>query len=247
MQPLLSKETTIPTDVEQGLNEFCTSLSVACGPQLISVLLYGSVAKGEYVRGKSDVNVLLMLTESSLDGLDRLRPVIAQAQLNLPLSVMVLTKADLDDAADVFSVKFLDIQRHHRVLFGPDVAPDLNVTTERLRRQCSRELMNLQLRLRQFYLQRALRPELIEKTLTQMLSPFLTILGVLLELKTGIAPPTKAAAASAADQLGLDRPLLEKLLGLKRGDLKPDAASLKTLYAGFMQTVQQATGLVNRP
>jgi predicted nucleotidyltransferase len=243
-----SKDVPVSIELERGLNEFCGSMSTALGTQLTAVLLYGSVAKGDYVAGKSDVNLLVVLAESSIDALDRLLPVVEQVRLKWPVALMILTESDLDDAADVFSVKFLDIQRHHRVLFGRDVAPEFKVTPERLRRQCSRQLMNLQLRLRQFYLQRGRRPELVESTLTDVLSPFLTTLGVLLELNTSVGLPTQAAAVavSAAGQLGLDGQLLERLLRLKKGDFKPDAAELKKLYQEFMRAVEKAAVLARQ-
>jgi predicted nucleotidyltransferase len=231
-------------DVEQGLEQFCHQLRESLGGQLISVILYGGLAKGEFAPGSSDVNVMVVLTESTVSILDRLAPALEQARRDIRLSLLLLTEKDLAAAAEVFSIKFLDVQRYHRVLWGKDVASQLSVTQERLRRQCAREIMNLQLRLRQFYLQRLRRPELIEGTLKGAISSFVTTLSVLLELKTGEIGSTKAAVAAAAGKIGLNAEVLDQLLALKRGELKPDAAGLKRLYSEFMQTVEQAARVV---
>ncbi|MBI2927400.1 MAG: hypothetical protein HYY24_17020 [Verrucomicrobia bacterium] len=78
------------------------------------------------------------------------------------------------------------------------------------------------------------------------MSSLLINLGVLVELKTGQAPPTKLAALEAAAGLGLPMQPAREILALKRGETKPDAAELKRLYAAFMGTVQEAARMVDQ-
>ena len=40
------------------------------GRELVSLILYGSAAGGSYIKGKSDINLLLVLTQ---EGIDKLR------------------------------------------------------------------------------------------------------------------------------------------------------------------------------
>src|SRR5688572_3137476 len=244
-EPRASASVLIPAQVKPGLDAFCQQAKEALGEQLVSVILYGGIVKGEFLPGRSDVNVMVVVKESTVELLDRLAPVLSQARRDIQLSLLLLTPKDLPPAADVFSTKFLDIQRYHQVLFGADAASELNVTPERLRRQCAREIMNLQLRLRQFYLQRMRRPEMIENTLKALIAPFLTTLSVLLELNTGQTAATKAATASSAAKLGLNAQVLDRLLALKRGEYKPDGGELKQLYAQFMETVEAAARAVH--
>ena len=220
------KPAVIPNDLADALDGFCRKLQRALGEQLISVILYGGVAKGEFVPGSSDVNVMMVIRDSTVELLERISPILDQARRDIHLSLLLLTERDLAPATEVFSTKFQDIQRYHIVLFGTDAAGQINVTQERLRRQCAREIMNLQLRLRQFYLQRMRRPEMIENTLKAVISPFLTTLSVLLELSTGEGTATKVATVASASKLGLDPHVLERMLGLKRGEIKPDVDEL---------------------
>jgi predicted nucleotidyltransferase len=233
--------------VHEGLERFCGQLREALGEELVGVILYGGLAKGEYAPSSSDVNVMVVLSEITLEALDRAVEPISQARRDVHLAALVLSEDDLRSSTDVFPVKFLDMQQHHRLLWGRDVLADLSISRDHLRLRCEQEIKNLMLRLRHFYLQRAHRPELIESTLASAISSFLTSLGAFLFLKTGQPPGGKAAVAEAAGrELGLDGALLRELLALKSGESRPDAAELKRLYAAFMAVVQQAAGLVDR-
>lgn len=234
----------IPAPVEAALQQFCSALHAALGDQLLSVLLYGGLAKGEFIAQSSDVNVLVVLRQVTVDLLDRMIPAIDQARLEIRLSLLTLAQSDLEVSSDVFPTKFLDIQRHHRLLFGQQVLGKLEITRDRLRRQCAREIQNLLLRLRQFYLQRSRRPELIEGTLKRVLSPFLANLATVVELKTGAAPSSKADVIQAAPGLGVNEAIVRDLLSLKRGELKPDAAGLRRLYADFLAAVEASARVV---
>lgn len=236
----------IPAEVRSGLDQLCASLREALGESLISVVLYGGLAKGEYAPSTSDVNLTIVLAAVSIDLLDLMAPAVQAGQRDFCLAVLVATEKDLERSADVFPTKFLDMQRHHNVLWGRDVLSGIPISTEHLRLRCEQEIKNLLLRLRQFYLNRAWRMELVEQTLAGAVSSFTASLAVLLELKTGNAPMTRAAtAAAAARELGLPEKPLADALALKAGDLRLDSAALKELYGDFMAVVDQAAGIVD--
>ncbi len=237
---------TLPTEVGEGLDRLCRGLREALGDQLISLILYGGLARGEYAQPNSNVNVMIVVAEASVEVMDRALPAVQAGMRDLRLAVMFLSANDLRRSTDVFPTKFLDMQRHHRVLWGREVLADLPIATDHLRLRCAQEIKNLLLRLRQFYLQRAQYPELIEGTLARAISSFLYSAGVLLALKGKTAPAGKAAIADAAGRdLGLDGQTLKDLLAVKAGTSKPDAEGLKRLYNAFMLTVQKAADLVD--
>lgn len=236
-------ETALPAIVQEGQDRLCAQLVAALGDQLVSVVLYGGFAKGEYVPDTSDVNVLIVLNEVTITELDKAAPIIQAGVRDFRLAAMLLCESDLRRSAEVFPVKFLDMQRHNRVLWGKDVLAGLTIARDHVRLRCAQEITNLELRLRQFYLRRAHRPELIESTLTRAISSFLTSLNTLSELKTGRAAITKPAVIEAAERIGLDVQPLRDVLSLKLGELKPDSEGLKQLYGRFMTTVQHAAAL----
>jgi predicted nucleotidyltransferase len=238
-------EAALPAVVREGQARLCTQLQETFGKQLVSVVLYGGLAKGEYVPDTSDVNVMIVLDEVTVSALDKAAPIIQGCVRDFRLSAMLLSESDLRRSTEVFPVKFLDMQRHHRILWGKEVFAGLTIARDFVRLRCAQEITNLLLRLRQFYVQRAHRPELIESTLTRAISSFLTSLNTLVELKAGQEAPTKSAVIEAAEKIGLDGQALRDVFALKRGELKPNPEELKRLYDLFMTTVQQAAALVD--
>ena len=236
----------LPVATRDALERFRGELEAALGDRLVAVVLYGGIAKGEYAPLTSDVNAMVVLRDATTATLDRLVAPVQEGMRDCRLAVMVLTEEDLRRSTDVFPIKFLDMQRHHRVLCGRDVLADLGIAEAHLRLRCEQEIKNLLLRLRQFYVQRQHRPELVEGTLGRALSSFLIDLSVVLLLKTGRVPTGKEAIAEAAAQeLGLDGRVLQEVLALKGGTQQPNADELKRLYDEFMRTVEQAAAIVD--
>jgi hypothetical protein len=138
------------------------------------------------------------------------------------------------------------MQRHHKVLWGEDPFPKVAIPREHVRLRCEQELRNLSLRLRQSYIQRTDRPELLQAALNRAVSSLLVNLGVLLELKTGKPAESKQDTLANVAQLGIPFEPLRQAWALKRGELKPDSDGLRNLFASFMDAVQQAADLAGK-
>jgi predicted nucleotidyltransferase len=236
----------VANDVNQQVARWGEGFAAALGDSLQSIVLFGGLAKGEFVPGQSDVNVLIVFRTVNVAVLDRAAPFVRQGTLEFGLSAMVLTERDLRDSADVFPIKFLDMQRRHKVLWGDDPFAKVNVTRDHLRLRCEQELRNLSLRLRQSYLQRTDRPELLQSALGRAVSSLLVNAGVLLELRTGKTAETKQDALANLGQLGIPVDPVRQAWALKRGEIKLDPDALKQLFISFMEIVQQTADLAGK-
>lgn len=237
---------TVTNDVNQQVARWCEGFATDLGDSLQSIVLFGGLAKGEFVPSQSDVNVLIVFRTINVAVLDRAAPLVRQGSLEFGLSAMLLTEGDLRDSADVFPIKFLDMQRRHKVLWGEDPFAKVNVTHDHLRLRCEQELRNLSLRLRQSYIQRIDRPELLQSALSRAVSSLLVNAGVLLELKAGKLADTKQDALAHIAQLGIAVEPVRQAWALKRGEIKLDAGALRTLFASFMDAVQQTADLAGK-
>jgi len=233
-------------DIQQTLSRWCDEFSRSLDGSLQAMVLFGGLAKDEFVPEQSDVNVLIVLRTVEMSVLNRAAPFVRQGQLEFGLSAMLMTEADLRDSADIFPIKFLDMQRRHKLLWGEDPFAKVNVTRDNLRLRCEQELRNLSLRLRQSYVQRADRPELLQNALNRAVSSLLVNLGVLLELKNGTPTTTKHEALENAAQLGIAVEPVRQVWALKRGEIQPDPDTLRKLFASFMDAVQQAADLAGK-
>jgi predicted nucleotidyltransferase len=133
--------------VEKALASFVSSARDAFGEDLRSVVLFGSAAE-DALRATSDVNVIVVLSTFDPAKGAALHDAVALASAAIRLRPMFLLESEVADAAEAFAVKFADVSRRHRVLFGADpfsgLAPSRAAAVARLRQV----LLNVTLRLR---------------------------------------------------------------------------------------------------
>ncbi|MEZ0373455.1 MAG: hypothetical protein ACAI44_30480 [Candidatus Sericytochromatia bacterium] len=239
---------TLPPEIQGGLDRFCEQIRSALGTDLISVVLYGDLVKGQPATSELPTELMLVLKQSSVDQLDKLVEPLQEGIQAIRLSLMLTTPEDLRSSTDVFPIKFMDIQRHHQLLWGSDSLAEISIAREHLRLRCEQECKNLLLRLRRSYVLRARQPEMLAATLKSSLSPLLSDLEVLYGLETGQPRLADASAliAAVAGTFDFDPAPLKDVLELKNGGSKPDSGAVKSLYGRFLETIERIAGIADR-
>ncbi len=140
---------------EKQLEEFVSRIQKAAGENLHSVILYGSAAAGDFNPEFSNLNLLCILRDTSYARLSAIAPVVEWWHRQKHPTPMVITREELDHSADVFSIELLDMQQHHRVLFGDGPFSGLRIPMRLHRAQLEYELREKIILLRQRLLQHA--------------------------------------------------------------------------------------------
>jgi predicted nucleotidyltransferase len=208
----------LPEPVTRNLREFVSLAEKALGPQLISMVLFGSAAEGR-LRATSDVNLLVVLAEWNPQGWDGLRDPLRNAHAAIALSPMFVLERELPAALEAFAVKFADILRRRQVLCGRDPFAGLEVSRAAQIARLRQVLLNLVLRMRERYLTTSLREEQAGRVLAQLSGPLRAASATLLELsgKPGLSPKA-ALEAVAASIPGQDwEPVLSALSSARQG------------------------------
>jgi predicted nucleotidyltransferase len=182
----------LPEPAARALSDFVAAARESLGADLVSAVLFGSGAEGA-LRPESDLNVVLVLKAVPPKGLDGLRDALRAAQSAARLEVMFLPEAEIPDAAEAFSVKFADIARRRRVLFGPDPFASLRVPEDALRRRLSQSLLNLSLRLREAYALHGGADDEAARTVAVFAGPLRAAAASLLSLEGAEVPAPKEA------------------------------------------------------
>ncbi len=184
---------------------FTEELTSALGARLRSVVLHGSVARGEAVKGVSDVNLLVLLDDVDATALRTAGPLArrwARAGNTAPL---LLSWTEWLRSADAFAIEVADMKDVRTVLHGDDPVADLQVDQRELRLQAERELRGKLVQLRSGLLLTAERPEEVGRLLLAALPSFTTYARAVVRLHGEAVPGTtpsvldRAAALVEAD------------------------------------------------
>jgi predicted nucleotidyltransferase len=192
--------TTLMPNVDRALTEFVGEARRAFDTDLRAVVLYGSGAEGK-LRVTSDVNVLLVLSAFEQNKADQLREPLRLAQAAIRLRTMFLLEPELQPAIAAFAVKFADIIRRRRVLYGDDPFAGLSISRGDAIVRLKQTLLNLTLRLREAYIARSLREEQLVAMIADMAGPLRSCAAALLELEGGLTASPKEALHQVAASL----------------------------------------------
>jgi hypothetical protein len=211
-------------------------------------VLHGAFTKRDVVNKEgTPISVLLVLSQVTTGLLDRAASLVQKAARHDRVSVMVLSRQDLQRSTDVFPVKFLDMRESHIVLHGESVLDDLLIDDGNLRLRCEQESRNILLRLRSFYLHQARDPKQVQAALTSAVSSLLTTLNAFLFLTDGSFRRSETEIAKAAtDALRLESDALETLLAARAKQSQLDEQDLKKVFDGLMNAAQRAADVIDR-
>lgn len=138
----------LPRKVQGRIEAMLHDLEKIAGAELRGVILHGSVARAEWVEGKSDIDVIVVLGSAQRTLLASLADCLAVARTAARVDAMILVEAEIGRASDVFPLFYQDIREHHIVLFGSDPFASLTIDSAHLRLRIEQELRDVAIRLR---------------------------------------------------------------------------------------------------
>lgn len=217
------------------------------GEQLEGMLLYGSAVRGEFLPGRSNLNILLLVSSydsAVLKKYSALHRQWSKEQIVVPL---FLTEEELRMSAGVFPLEFLEIQEHHRVLGGRDPFIGFHVKSDRLREAVVQGITSNLLRLRQRYVEGGGSDDATTILLPLSITATLPLLrGVQRLLGRPLLSHSDSVIKDVAEQLNLDlHGLLDALL-LKRGQISPGPHEVPRLFDRYLQAMTLLTRAVEQ-
>ncbi len=170
------------------LDAFVQQLQQLHGTALRAIVLYGSAASDESVAGVSDINVLVLVNELSLQTLRELgQTVRAWGEAGHP-PPLTMTVGEWERSADIFPMEYADILERHKVLYGDAPFDSVKVQLADLRLQVEHEAMSKLLRLRQGVMATGTNPEAQRELLKASFSTLMVIFRAALRLSGAIPP-----------------------------------------------------------
>jgi hypothetical protein len=231
---------------DKKLEEFVKRMREASGANLESVILYGSAVAGDFHPEFSNLNLFCVLRDSSFAALKALAPVAQWWDGQKQPPPLFMTRRELGSSTDIFTIELLDMQRHHRVLFGEDVLQGLQVSLHRHHAQVEYELREKLVLLRQQLLLASGNKSRLWDLLVRSVSSFVTLFRHALIVLRQSAPAGKRDTVQAiAEHLELDASAIYQVLDVREHKTNPKTVDVNDLFARYLTVVEQVTAAVD--
>jgi predicted nucleotidyltransferase len=223
---------------EHDLSNLVDTLRSTLGNHLASVILFGSMASGEFREGPSDINLLVVLGPCSPAQLATLaKPLKRWTKRGHPAPLFA-TSVELPAIARSHPIEFLDILDHHRICYGIEVLSGLLVDRRWLRAQCEHDLSLLILRLRQGVAAAGPDRARLQQLLIQSIPSALSLIRAALRLEGEMTKLGKTEAARRlAAMADFDAGVLEKIAALHQRGAAEEPMELLRRYIAQMEKV----------
>jgi predicted nucleotidyltransferase len=232
---------------EKQISEFISRLRAASGENLLSVILYGSAADGEFHPEFSNVNLLCVLRETTFATLAAMAPAVEWWTRQKHHAPLVLTREEMERSTDVFSIEFLDMKQRHRVLFGEDVLSGLQIPMHLHRAQLEYELREKLILLRERLLLATGDKKKLWDLMLSSLSTFTTLFRHGL-IALGEMPPNakRDVVQALAVRTPFDATAFLQLLDIREHKAETKQFDVTDTFARYLAAVQQVTAAVDK-
>ena len=233
------------SNINNTAQKFVEGLKYIYGDDLVSAVLYGSAASGEYSGKSSNINLAIVLKDASIPSIKKASALAGKRKF-LNINPIFFTEDHIKNSADVFPIEFLDIKENSILLHGKDLFRDLRVDTKHLRFQCEQELKSRILNIKKAYL-RISRGIFLKETLFKSLTSSLNILRNIVRLKGKDPSYTKEAVIDEVGrEFSVDVKDMKKILDARNGKIRLSRKETESLFADFVGTLESISDKVDR-
>jgi hypothetical protein len=242
----MTSEKTIGVEIEKKIDEFVKRARDAAGANLESIILFGSAVSGDFHAGLSNVNMFCVLRDCSFAALQALAPVAKWWEKQKQPPPLCMTRKELERSTDVFTIELLDMQQHHRVLFGEDVVQGLRISLHVHRVQVEYELREKLILLRQQVLLASGNSSRLWDLLLRSAPSFGTLFRhALIALKDSSQPGRRGALEALSKRVGFDLSAMNQVLDVREKKANPRKIDSNELVARYLATVEKVAAAVD--
>ncbi len=236
----------IPDSPMEITEAFARDYKNTFGDELVAVILFGSGASGAYVPKKSDINFLIILSETGIQHLSACFPLIEKWQ-RINVSVpLIMTRQYIENSLDSFPLEFVNFKKNYHVIYGEDVLRQVEIPREHIRLECETQLKGKLLHLRKEFLATLGNRKALEMLIEKSLPVFAAVFKGLLLLKE-IEPPSlpNQIILETAKAYGLDLGLFEQMLQIYEKQSRLSADELIKLIEIYIMQMRKLALLVD--
>jgi len=234
--------------IDSALDRLVGDLRAAHGDNLASIVLYGSVAAGDQLELRSNYNLLIALRRIASEDLRASQTALREWNgLGQPMPVY-FTVEELQRAADVFPIEFLQMEKARKILHGSDPFELVDISNANLRHQTEYELRTKLIQLRRLYIPASISVEKLSALLSDSLGSFAALFRAVLILHGQEPPIDKADTVRATVRLlDLEGSPFEQIFELRAGTKsKLTETEANTVFSAYMAQIERVIDAVDR-
>lgn len=231
---------------EKIIDEFVTRIREAGGSNIESIILFGSAVSGDFHPGLSNLNLFCVLRDTSFESLRALTPAVKWWDGQKQPPPLCLTHHELHRTVDVFTIELLDMQQHHRVLYGEDVLKDLKIPMDLHRVQVEYELREKLVLLRQHILLASENETRLWELLQFSVPSLMTLFRHALMILGGTAPATRRQSVEAlAKRLEFDASVFLRVLDVREKKTSAKKSEIRDLASRYLAATEKVAAAVD--
>jgi hypothetical protein len=231
---------------KEKIDEFVKQARETAGPNLESIILFGSAVSGDFHPGLSNLNLLCVLRDSSFAALQALAPAAKWWDRQKQPPPLCMTRRELERSTDVFTIELLDMQQHHRVLLGEDVVQNLRIPMGLHRVQVEYELREKLILLRQQLLVAAGKDSRLWELLLRSVPSFGTLFRhALIALGDASQSGRREAVDALSKRAGFDLSAIHQALDVREHKADPKKMDVHELASRYLAAVEKVTAVVD--
>jgi Nucleotidyltransferase domain len=228
------------------IDEFVKRVREAGGANVESIILFGSAAAGDFHQGHSNLNLLCVLRDTSFNALQALSPAAKWWDKQKQPPPLCMTKQELLRSTDVFTIELLDMQQHHRILFGEDVLQSLQIPMDLHRVQVEFELREKLILLRQHILLASDSDSRLWDLLLRSAPSFSTLFRhALIALGDGTHIARRDAVHALAQRLTFEASAMSQVLDVREGKADRKKIDVQDLASRYLASIEKVTAAVD--
>ena len=232
--------------VRSNARAYCERLSTVLGKNLRAISAYGSATGPDFIPGKSDVNLAVVVDRINEQVLTNLLDTVKWGKKKKIPPPLLVTPGYIETSLDVFPIEFVEIRESQVLLTGDDYFGGLEVKPLEMRLECESQLKAAVLRTRQAYLEIGMTRQGAESVLHASLTSLIPVLRALLRLKGEAVPRRKSDVVKTVGRaFGIDPGCFESILKDKAGDEKIGDREAHEVLAGYLADIEKLADAVD--
>lgn len=205
---------------------------------LQAIMMYGSAVTHEFIPGKSDVNMAIVVKNFELNELMAVKNIQKKWCKRGVATPFYLTKELIESSSNVFPLEMLDMKGNYRVLQGTDFLELIEINKDDVFKQCLREIKSQSIQIRRAVIKVAGKEKDLKSIADSSIKALIPVFKGVVFLFNEPTPNSKSEiVAKVEDLLNLGASSFSEVFNIANSVKKTDIKELLVKYCSDLDKI----------